>query len=56
MKKLKIFAISLLGIGVVGYLILFIAARILFSPERLKEIIIPKISAAVGREVSIKGV
>ena len=56
MKKLKIFAISLLGIVVVGYLLLFIAARILFPPERLKEIITPKISEAVGREVSIEGV
>jgi len=56
MKKLKIFAISLLGIVVVGYLLLFIAARILFPPERLKEIITPKISEAVGREVSIEDV
>jgi len=56
MRKLKIFAISLLGIVVVGYLLLFIAARMLFPPERLKEIITPKISEAVGREVSIEDV
>ncbi len=56
MRKLKIFAISLLGIVVGGYLLLFIAARMLFPPERLKEIITPKISEAVGREVSIEDV
>ncbi|MFQ5708471.1 MAG: AsmA-like C-terminal region-containing protein [bacterium] len=56
MKKLKIFLAAVLGMVVVGYLLLFITVRILFPSERLKEIIVPKISAAVGREVSIEDV
>ena len=53
MKKLRTLALSLLGVVAVAYLLLFLAVRMLLSPDQLKETITPKISQAIGREVTI---